>query len=111
MTLQTSIHSTSDLSIALFLRMWGLKLIGVRSVGPGTARFVFEDTKDRPDLIMQFVNHESRCDPAAYIQTFKGLKALAMESQMGCEAKQWITHPSERSSAEPEPRQPDGNEE
>ena len=72
-----SSYSTSDLHLATFLKISGLRLINILHNGSRRATFVFEDSPDRQKLVLRFMNQEGQVEPVRFVETWKSLKALA----------------------------------
>lgn len=71
---------TSDLALTAYLKLNGLELEDVASIGRQKAVFVFKDTDHRQRLIMDFFNREAKVDPLEYLHVMKSLKAAAVEA-------------------------------
>jgi len=58
--MSVKIYVTSDIALAAFLMMKGMKLISASRGVRGRFRFEFDDTKDQADTFaVEFVNSES----------------------------------------------------
>lgn len=71
----TAGYTTSDLHLAAFLRVSGLRLRDVRLNGGSRAVFVFEDAPERAGLVAQYRNQEGSVEPVRYVEVWKSLKA------------------------------------
>lgn len=69
-------YRTSDLHLATFLKISGLRLIDVLPSGR-RAIFVFEDGADRQKLVLRFINQQGQVEPVRFVEAWKSLKALA----------------------------------
>ena len=69
-------YRTSDLHLAAFLKISGLRLIDVLPDGR-RAIFVFQDGPDRQKLVLQFMNQQGQVEPVQFVEAWKSLKALA----------------------------------
>lgn len=69
-------YSTSDIHLATFLKVSGLRLIDILPNGR-RATFVFEDSPNRQQLILRFTNQEGQVEPVHFVEAWKSLKALA----------------------------------
>lgn len=68
--------TTSDFYTAVFLLAREYKLIGINKGDPRRFRFIFEDNKDRANLLEDFFNGESKVEPRKFITAIKELKSL-----------------------------------
>ena len=66
--------STSDLYLAAFLKAKGLKLIDKKTEGKKVF-FIFEDRKDREDLVRQFFN-DGLVNITAFKSAIQDLKTM-----------------------------------
>jgi len=64
------IYKTSDLSLAAFLKLRGMKLISASKTGTGKFEFEFEDTGCADSLAIDFANSEF----SAYDANLRALK-------------------------------------
>ena len=71
---------TSDLTLSAYLKVSGVELIDVFSVGRGKSEFVFQDTDRRQKLVIDYLNNRATVDPLAYMNTLKSLKAMAQDA-------------------------------
>lgn len=69
-------YSTSDLHLAAFLKISGLRLIDIVP-NERRATFVFENAPDRQKLVLRFMNQEGQVEPVQFVEAWKSLKALA----------------------------------
>lgn len=69
-------YSTSDLSLAAYLRVKGFHLSGIRRISNSKASFEFEDSRDLSDHVLQFINGQCLVPPLTYWETVKSLKAI-----------------------------------
>lgn len=69
---------THDIYTAAALKTAGLKLVAVRKDGQ-RGIFVFEDTKDRPKLIMDFFNGDLEQNVKQYVNNWLALKTLVYQ--------------------------------
>lgn len=67
-----SSYTTSDLSLAAFLKLRGLKLASATKEGSGRFRFVFEDDGRADSLALDFTNGEF----SAYDANLRSLKKM-----------------------------------
>ena len=66
--------STTDLSLAAYLKVKGFRLLKVDRNDNGKGLFVFEDRSNREELILVFLNQDARVEPISYIETQRNLK-------------------------------------
>ncbi len=74
----THTYNTSDLHLAAFLRVAGLRLLDVQSSnGKGRATFIFADSTERERLVLSYRNQQASVEPMRYVEVWKSLKAQA----------------------------------
>lgn len=69
-------YSTSDLSLAAYLRVKGFHLIGIKRISYNKASFEFEESRDLSDQVLRFINGNCSVSPLTYWDTVKSLKAM-----------------------------------
>ena len=75
--MMTNIYVTSDIAIAAFLMMKGMKLISATRERNGRFKFEFDDTKNQDDkFAVEFVNSES----AKFDAHIKNLKNILFKN-------------------------------
>jgi len=67
---------TSDFYLAAFLRAKGLMLLNVEKTNPRRVLFIFEDKKDRQNLVEDFLFGRTQIEPKSFISAIKELKQL-----------------------------------
>ena len=65
-------YTTTDLSLAAFLKLRGLKLLSASKTGTGRFQFVFEDDGRADALALDFTNSEF----SAYDANLRALKKM-----------------------------------
>jgi hypothetical protein len=63
-------YETSDLSLAAFLKLRGMKLVNATKAGSGRFQFTFEDDGRAASLVIDFTNSEF----SAYDANLRALK-------------------------------------
>jgi hypothetical protein len=66
---------TSDIALSATLKINGLKLLRVNRDG-SKAIFVFEDTPERAETVMRFINREMTVEPLRFMEEIRNLKSL-----------------------------------
>ena len=65
-------YTTTDLSLAAFLKLRGLKLLKASKTGTGRFEFIFEDNGQADSLALEFTNSEF----SAYDANLRALKKM-----------------------------------
>ena len=72
----TEEFKTRDIYLATALKQAGIPIIRVENYH-GKGIFVFVDSRENKNLVMQFFNGDLRSDPRGLFETFKSMKSLA----------------------------------
>ena len=73
---QNKQFTLSDFYLASFLRAKDFRLLNIIKDNPHRVLFVFEDTKDRQNLVEDFLYGRSFIEPKSFVSAIKELKQL-----------------------------------
>jgi hypothetical protein len=67
---------TSDFYLSAFLLTQNFRLLNIKKIDPRRFLFIFEDKKDRQNLIEDFLFGRTKIEPKSFIGAIKELKQL-----------------------------------